>query len=288
MAWTAPTGDEARYFFEPVQAHGVIYALTAGHSISAFDAETGEQMWQWKPQDRTTAMTDRGINYWESKDGKDRRLIFARNQLLQELDAQTGKPISTFGTDGSIDLRDGLGRDTSKLTVVQSMTPGRVFGDLLIEGSATNQGWGSAPETFARLIFQLASSCGLFIPCRTRANLDTTRGRRTHGRQWAAPTLGAKFPSTKSGELFSFPRRLPNTTFTEATAHGADLYGDCLLALDAHTGKLLWYFQMVHHDIWDYDKYVRSEAADRNRTTGSRKTWLPRLARLVGSTCLIA
>jgi glucose dehydrogenase len=253
VVWTAPTGDDARYVFEPVQAHGVVYALTAGHSISAFDAETGEQMWQWKPVDKTTAMTDRGINYWESKDGKDRRLIFARNQLLQELDAQTGKPITTFGTNGTIDLREGLGRDTSKLTVVQSMTPGRVFGDILIEGSATNQGWGSAPGDIRAFDIPTGKLLWTFhtVPHPGEPGYETwpKDAWKTVG---GANSWGELSVDEKRGIVF-IPTAAPKYNFYGGDRIGADLYGDCLLALDARTGKLLWYFQMVHHDIWDYD-----------------------------------
>ncbi len=253
VAWTLPTGDEARYFFEPVQAHGVVYVMSAGHSISAIDAETGEQLWQWKPDGKTTAMTDRGINYWESKDGKDRRLIFARNQLLQELDAQTGKPITTFGTDGRIDLREGLGRDTSKLTVVQSMTPGRVFENLLIEGSATNQGWGSAPGDIRAFDIPTGKLVWTFhtVPHPGEPGYDTwpKDAWKTVGgaNSWGEISLDAK-----RGIVF-IPTASPKYNFYGGDRHGADLFGDCLLALDARTGKLLWYFQMVHHDVWDYD-----------------------------------
>jgi glucose dehydrogenase len=253
VAWTAATGDTARYFFEPVQAHGIVYALTADHSISAFDAETGEQMWQWKPEDRTNAMTDRGINYWESKDGKDRRLIFARNQLLQELDAQTGKPITTFGTDGTVDLRQGLGRDASKLTVLQSMTPGRVFGDLLIEGSATNQGWGSAPGDIRAFDIPTGRLLWTFhtVPHPGEPGYETwpKDAWKTVG---GANSWGEISLDEKRGIVF-IPTAAPKYNFYGGDRHGADLFADCLLALDARTGKLLWYFQMVHHDIWDYD-----------------------------------
>jgi quinoprotein glucose dehydrogenase len=253
VAWTAPTGDAARYYFEPVQAHGVVFAMTAGHSISAFDAETGEQMWQYKPDGRTTAITDRGINYWESKDGSDRRLIFARNQLLQELDAKTGKPITTFGTNGTIDLREGLGRDASKLTVVQSMTPGRVFENLLIEGSATNQGWGSAPGDIRAFDVQTGKLIWTFhtVPHPGEFGYDTwpKDAWKTVG---GANTWGEISVDEKRGIVF-LPTASPKYNFYGGDRHGADLFGDCLLALDARTGKMLWYFQMVHHDIWDYD-----------------------------------
>jgi quinoprotein glucose dehydrogenase len=253
QVWTYQTGDATRYYFEPVQAHGMVYVLSAGHSISAIDAETGEQAWQWKPDGRTTAMTDRGINYWESKDGKDRRLIFARNQLLQELDAQTGKPITTFGTNGTIDLREGLGRDTSKLTVVQSMTPGRIFGDLLIEGSATNQGWGSAPGDIRAFAVRTGQLVWTFhtVPHPGEFGYDTwpKDAWKTVG---GANTWGEISVDEKRGIVF-LPTASPKYNFYGGDRHGNNLFGDCLLALDARTGKLLWYFQMVHHDIWDYD-----------------------------------
>jgi glucose dehydrogenase len=253
VAWQYSTGDTARYYFEPVQARGMVYVMSANHSISAVDAETGEQMWQWKPQDRTTAMTDRGINYWESKDGKDRRLIFARNQMLQELDAQTGKPITVFGTNGTIDLRDGLGRDTSKLTVVQSMSPGRVFDNLLIEGSATNQGWGSAPGDVRAFDVQTGKLVWQFhtVPHPGEPGYETwpKDAWKTVG---GANAWGELSVDEKRGIVF-IPTASPKYNFYGGDRHGADLYGDCLLALDVRTGKLLWYFQMVHHDIWDYD-----------------------------------
>ena len=253
VAWTFPTGDAARYYFEPVQAHGVVFVMSAGHSISAIDAQTGEQMWTYKPEGRTTAMTDRGINYWESKDGKDRRLIFARDQLLQELDAQTGKPISTFGTNGTIDLREGLGRDASKLTVVQSMTPGRVFDNLLILGSATNQGWGSAPGDIRAFDVQTGKLVWTFhtIPHPGEPGYETwpKDAWKTVG---GANSWGEISADERRGIVY-IPTASPKYNFYGNDRHGADLYADCLLALDIHTGKLLWYFQMVHHDIWDYD-----------------------------------
>ena len=90
-------------------------------------------------------MTRRGMNYWESKDGKDRRLIFSISDYLQEIDATTGKSIVTFGNDGVVDLREGLGRDPATIGRIQSNTPGKVFENLLILGSATGEAYFSPP-----------------------------------------------------------------------------------------------------------------------------------------------
>src|SRR5215472_18831229 len=89
--------------------------------------------------------TDRGFNYWESKDHTDQRLIFAANSYLQEINVKTGVTIPSFGNDGRVDLREGLGRDPKTIRNIQSGTPGRVFENLIILGSATGEGYGDPP-----------------------------------------------------------------------------------------------------------------------------------------------
>lgn len=253
VAWTLPTGDGAAYAFQPLQAHGVLYLMTAGHSITAVDAATGKPKWTYTPEGPTKIITSRGLNYWESADGKDRRLIFARNQLLQELDARTGQPITTFGEHGTVDLRDGLGRDPATLTVVETATPGRVFQNLLIEGSATNQGWGSAPGDIRAFDIRTGRLVWTFhtIPHPGDPGYATwpKDAWKTVG---GANTWGEISVDTQRGIVF-IPTASPKFNFYGGDRAGADLFGDSLLALDAGTGKLLWHFQMVHHDIWDYD-----------------------------------
>ena len=93
----------------------------------------------------------RGITYWEDKDRKDRRLIFAIHQQLQEIDAVTGKSILTFGNNGYVDLRAGLRRDPQDIHMIQSGTPGKVFENLVILGSSTGEGYMSPPGRSPRL-----------------------------------------------------------------------------------------------------------------------------------------
>jgi len=145
VAWTYPIGDGKKYFFNPLVVDGVIYVLAKGNSIAALDATTGKEMWTWKDSEEITIITHRGINYWESKDRSDRRLLFSANHYLRAIDARTGKPISSFGVNGRVNLKEGLGRDAGTLKLVQSTSPGRVFEDLLILGSATNEGYTSGP-----------------------------------------------------------------------------------------------------------------------------------------------
>ena len=135
VAWTYSTGDTNKYFFNPLMAEGLVYVLAKNNSIVALDAATGKEVWVHPTGPNNTLITNRGLNY------KDGRLIFAVNNQLQAIDAKTGKPIAGFGAD----LREGLGRDPKTIPLVQSTTPGKIFENLLILGSATNQEYDSAP-----------------------------------------------------------------------------------------------------------------------------------------------
>ena len=139
VAWNYPYGETG---FAAIVAHGVIYGRGRGGSLIALDAKTGKEIWV---REGMNGMTTRGINYWESNDGSGRRLIFCFSDYLQELDARTGKPITTFGNNGVVDLREGLGRDPATVGRVQSGTPGEVFENLIILGSAPGEGYLSPP-----------------------------------------------------------------------------------------------------------------------------------------------
>ena len=144
-AWTFPTGDNGRYFFNPLVIDGTMYVLAKSNSLVALDAATGRELWSSAPDPDIKVITNRGFNYWESKDRLDRRLLLSVNHTLRAYDARNGKLIPSFGSNGRVDLKQGLDRDPQALALVQSLTPGRVFENLLILGSATNQGYGSAP-----------------------------------------------------------------------------------------------------------------------------------------------
>jgi quinoprotein glucose dehydrogenase len=253
IAWVFPTGDENRYFFNPIEAHGLTYVLAENNSIVALNPETGQKVWVHKADLHTEIMTNRGINYWESVDGLDCRLLFASNHFLQAIDARTGKSILSFGRNGRVDLKEGLGRDPRTLSLVQSTTPGRVFEDLLILGSATNQGYGSAPGDIRAFDVRTGRLVWTFhtIPHPGELGYDTWP-KDAWKRVGGANCWGEISVDEKRGIVY-VPTASPKYNFYGADRRGANLFGDCLLALDARTGKLRWYFQMIHHDIWDYD-----------------------------------
>ena len=253
VAWTFPTGDNRTYNFNPLVADGVMFVLARNNSIVALDAGSGKEIWVHPADPGTTIITSRGINYWESKDHAERRLLYASNHVLHALDARTGKLISTFGTNGGVDLKDGLGRDPESLRLVQSTSPGRVFEDLLIIGSATNEGYTSGPGDLRAFDVRTGRLVWTFhtVPHPGEYGYETwpPDAWKTVG---GANVWGEFSLDTARGIVYA-PTASPKYNFYGADRKGANLFGDCLLALDARTGKRIWHFQMVHHDIWDYD-----------------------------------
>jgi quinoprotein glucose dehydrogenase len=245
VAWTYASGQTD---FNPLVVRGVVYGRGPG-SFVALDAATGKELWM---HEGVQGFNSRGVNYWESKDGKDRRLIFSSNNFLQEIDAQTGKTVSSFGVNGRVDLRVGLDRDPSTINQ-QSRIPGRVFENLIILGSATNQEYASAPGDIRAFDVRTGALVWTFhtVPRPGEFGYDTwpEDAWKTVG---GANNWGEQSIDEKRGIVY-VPTGSPKYNFYGGNRKGANLFGDCLIALDARSGKRLWHFQTVHHDIWDMD-----------------------------------
>src|SRR4051812_5517228 len=146
MAWSYPTGDKFSYGFSPLVVDNVMFVLAKSGSLVAIDATNGQEIWTHAfvappgaPEFRGAGFGgrgrgNRGITYWESKDRSDRRILIAANNFLEAVDTRTGKLVPSFGQEGRIDLRQGLGRDPETVRQIQSNTPGRVFENLIILG----------------------------------------------------------------------------------------------------------------------------------------------------------
>jgi len=253
VAWTYSTADTNKYSFNPLEVDGVLYVLARNNSIVALNSGTGKEIWVHQALPDTKIITNRGINYWESKDRSDRRLLYASNHFLRALDAQTGKPIASFGKAGAVDLKEGLGREPKDIALVQSTTPGRVFENLLILGSATNQGYGSAPGDLRAFDIYTGKLVWSFhtIPHPGEFGYETWP-KDAWKKIGGANVWGEITVDEKRGIVYA-PTASAKYNFSGADRLGTNLFADSLLALDARTGKRLWHFQMVHHDIWDYD-----------------------------------
>jgi len=250
VAWMYPTGDERAYQFNPIIVDGVMYVLAKNSSLVAIDVATRKEIWIHA---NLRGITNRGINYWRSKDGSDRRLLFVMDDLLQAIDARTGKSISEFGRNGAVDLREGLGPDPATIRRVASSTPGRVFEDLLILGSSPGEGYFSAPGHIRAYHVRTGALAWTFhtIPQPGEFGYDTWP-KDAYKYMGGANVWGEITLDEKRGIAY-LPVSSPTYDYYGADRIGMNLFSDCLLALDARTGKRLWHFQMVHHDLWDYD-----------------------------------
>ena len=211
VAWSYPTGDPGNYLFNPIVVDNVMYVLAKSNSLVALEAASGKEIWTHSfPKGR---ITTRGVNYWESRDRSERRLLYANNQILYAIDAKTGETIPSFGVKGGVDLREGLGRDPSKVAV-QSATPGRVFEDLVILGTATNQEYDSAPGDIRAFDVRTGKVVWTFHTIPHAGDTATRRGRRMPGNRSAAPTTGRKCRWTPRAAWCSSRRAARSTTST--------------------------------------------------------------------------
>ena len=248
LAWSYPYGAA---IFSPVFAHDGLYGFGRNNtSIVALDAATGKEIWV---HDGLSGINGKGMNYWESEDGRDRRLMFSVNSFLQEIDASTGKTIPTFGIDGAVDLRKGLARAEGSGLGVQPASPGRIWKNTLILGGQAGESIMTPPgdiRGYDVLTGKLAWQFNT-VPQPGQYGYDTN------------PPDGWKYigGANNWGEMaLDDARGIVYLTTGSATAdfwggdrHGQNLFANCLLALDARTGRRLWHFQTVHHDLWDLD-----------------------------------
>ncbi|HEU0121794.1 MAG TPA: PQQ-binding-like beta-propeller repeat protein [Bryobacteraceae bacterium] len=250
VAWTYPTGDNHAYLFNPVIVDNVMYVLARNSSLVALDATTGKEIWI---HENLPGLTSRGIAYWESKDRKDRRLLFAMNDYLQEIDARTGKSILTFGQKGLVDLRQGLSRDAKSISRIQTDTPGRVFEDLILMGSTPGEAYLAPPGDIRAYNVITGKLVWTFhtIPHPGEFGYETWP-KDAWKYAGGANTWGEISVDVKRGIAY-FPTGSPTYDYYGADRIGSNLFSNSLVALDARTGKRLWHFQLVHHDLWDYD-----------------------------------
>ena len=245
VAWRYESGNNPT--FNPVIVDGMMY-VGAQNSVVAIDATTGKEI--WKHQGAGAA---RGITYWESKDRKDRRLLFANAGALTAIDARTGETIMSFGDNGRTDLKNGLDRDVRQAS---ASNPGHVFENTIFMSlMPQNQGdnYLATPGDVHAYDVVTGKLKWVFhsVPHPGETGYETwpAEAWKTSGgvHNWNEMSV-----DEKRGIVF-IPFGTARYDFYGADRHGQNLFGNSIVALDARTGKLKWHFQMVHHDLWDYD-----------------------------------
>ena len=256
VAWTYDTGDAfegSEMQCNPIIIDGTLYATTPRLRVIALDAATGRLRWAFDPtggKKSSQKMRNRGLNYWEN--GPNKYLYFGFRQWLYALDATTGLPVKSFGNEGRIDLREDLGREPSTLTVGLT-TPGVVYKNLLIIGSIVSEALPAAPGHIRAYDTRTGRLKWIFrtIPRPGEVGYETWPKDAWQyiggANNWCGLVL-----DEKRGLVF-VPTGSAAFDFYGANRQGDNLFANTLLCLNVDTGKRVWHFQTVRHDVWDRD-----------------------------------
>jgi len=272
-AWTYHTGElnlgTARFeggrlpSFEctPLVVDGVLYLSTPSSRVIALESETGKEIWKFDPHSGKSGKrpfwAHRGVAYWEGiSDRKrvERRILLGTSDgKLMSLDATNGKPVVSFGRKGEVNLREGVADQWPSM--IYSMTsPPAIYKDLVICGAQVPEFPARGPSGDIRA-FDVRTGKLIWrfhtVPRPGETGHETWEGdswrERTGVNVWSIMSV-----DVERGIVF-LPIGSPAHDFYGGDRKGQNLFGNSLVALNAATGKLLWYYQMVHHDLWDYD-----------------------------------
>lgn len=249
VAWTYDTGETGGLQTQPIVVDGVLFGYTPTHKMFAVRAATGERLWTFDSK-IVGRGPNRGVMYWHN--GSDARVFAAVDQYVYALNARTGQPITTFGDSGRIDLRLNLGRDPQSQNV-RLTTPGVIYKDLMILGGRVSEGLPSSPGYIRAYDARSGALKWTFhtIPNPGEPGYDTwskdSWTANGGANNWAGMAL-----DQRRGIVY-VPTGSAAADFYGADRLGDNLFANCLIALEAETGKRLWHFQFVRHDIWDRD-----------------------------------
>jgi quinoprotein glucose dehydrogenase len=262
VAWEYHTGDSAektQIQVNPLMVNGTLFGVSPKLKLFAVDAVTGKQKWVFNPLDTSVkgksyfAMNVcRGVTYY-SDNGKDPRIFYSAGSLLFCIDAEKGKPITSFADSGKLDLHNDLARDVKDLYVA-STTPGIIYKDLLIIGTRVAEDAAAAPGHIRAYDVHTGKLKWIFhtIPQPGEEGFDTWQDKEAYKHIGGANAWSGFSMDEEKGIVFA-PIGSASYDFYGGKRLGADLFANSVLALDAATGKRIWHFQTVHHDIWDRD-----------------------------------
>ena len=257
LAWSFKTGEGGQPpHFDPIVADGNMYVLLggargAGSTLVALDPATGAEKWRKQYAGGTGS---RGMNYWQSKDGTDKRLLFMMSGNLTAVNADNGELIQTFGTNGGVDIREGLAGDITKVPNLQTDNPGRIFEDTIVMSlPARGVGFQSNPADIHAYDVVTGKLKWVFhaVPQKGEYGYETwpAKDHEMFGgvHNWSESTL-----DPETGIIY-IPTGTGRFDFYGGNRKGNNLFANSLLAIDVRTGKRIWHYQLVHHDLWDYD-----------------------------------
>jgi quinoprotein glucose dehydrogenase len=258
LAWTYRAGEadtvqnRSQIQCNPIIINDTLYGTSPSLKAFALDAATGKEIWKFESDEAGGGGlgANRGVTYWEEEN--DKRILYSLGEYLYALDARTGKAIESFGTNGRVSLKEGLGERAANLMVV-SNSPGVIYKNFIIMGSRVNEGPIAAPGHLRAYDVKTGKLAWVFhtIPQPGEPGYETwpeDAWQRIGGANaWSGMSVdhnrGLVFAGTGSASF----------DFWGGNRKGQNLYANCILAINAETGKLKWHFQTIHHDLWDRD-----------------------------------
>jgi quinoprotein glucose dehydrogenase len=266
IAWTYHTGDadtvnHSQIQCNPIIIDGILYGVSPKMKLFAADARTGKEKWVFNPFDSMSAdkrmffilNNSRGVAYW-SDGNKDKRIFYTAGSDLYCIDAASGKTIRTFADNGKLDLHNGLDRDDVSKLFVTATSPPMIFKDLLVIGIRVDEGQHAAPGHIRAFDVRTGQRRWIFhtIPHPGEQGFESWEDSTAYEYIGGANAWGGFSLDKKRGLLFACTGSA-SYDFYGGKRLGNDLFANCMLALDAASGKLVWHFQSIHHDVWDRD-----------------------------------
>ena len=247
--------DGASVLFNPLVVNGIMYAFMPSEQLVALEAKTGKKIWAFKPDSTDVSTWTRGITFHHNKTLDQDFLLFVYGATLYSINAKTGLLNPTFGTQGRIDFYTGLSVAPSQRTAVHvtANAPGVIYDNLFIVGCKVPDELPSASGDIRAFDVNTGELKWIFntIPKEGEFGADTwpknARAKNGGANCWAGMAL-----DHKRGIVY-VPTASPSFDFYGADREGQNLFANCLLALNAKTGKRIWHFQTTHHDLWDRD-----------------------------------
>jgi quinoprotein glucose dehydrogenase len=239
---------------QPIVVNGVLYGTTPELKLFALKAGTGEQIWKFEPHKDDRLNSNRGVVYWEN--GSDKRILYTVGSGLYAVNAVTGEIVKSFGKEGRVDihagLQTGLDHDVSKLSV-NATSPGIVFKNTFILGSAVSESGDAAPGHIRAFDVVTGDLKWVFhtIPQPGEYGYDTWP-KNAYKKIGATNNWSGMSLDEKRGIVY-FGTGSPASDFYGGAREGSNLFANCIMALDAETGKRKWHYQTIHHDLWDRD-----------------------------------
>ena len=246
--WRYELGGAGSIENQPIVVNGVIYGVGLS-SAYALDAATGKTKWEFALP-VTTGRNPRGETFWT--DGKDRRLIIAKNNLMMELNADTGKLVPGFGNEGTVDLNDHL-RGPASDNRIGMASPAGLYKDILVTHGGVGETTPASPGDLRGWDVRTGKLLWTFhtIPHPGEEGYDTWPKDAYQRAGGANAWAGVSFDE-KRGILFATTGSAADD-FYGGDRLGNNLYSNSIIAINATTGKKLWHYQVVHHDLWDAD-----------------------------------